>query len=288
MTTKAIRLALCAAAMGAAGAKAEYVQLPAIQSTGAQYVQTDFKLASSDAVEVKYATGSTTSGNQNLFCNREAWNKNSFTLFANSGKTPRWDYDGVGTEKSGITTNTAYTAYVVNVDGNTGKWTVNGVEQTGKSQTPATFTPGGPLVFLASYGSGSSSAATFTGSPAYYASVTFCYAKIWGSDGTLKHHFVPAEDTDYTNEKERYGLLDIALATPKFYKNRGSAAFVPAANGAADVYGNAIRYDDGGNMTYWFWRGDKTAEDDSVSKADRTVAYSDGVCNTSGLAIVIR
>ena len=26
-----------------------------------------------------------------------------------------------------------------------------------------------------------------------------------------------------------------------------------------DAYGNVIRYDDGGNMTYWFWRGDKTA-----------------------------
>ena len=279
MTTKAIRLALCAAAMGAVSAQAEYVQLDALQSGGAQYVQTDFKLDSRDAVEVKYRTSRKIDGNQNLFCNRQSTGANSFSLWVNSNSTPRWDYGETSYLQYSNVKNAICTLYVVNVNGN-----------TGKSQTPATFTPGGPLVFLASYGSGSSSAATFTDSPANYARVTFFYAKIWGSDGTLKHYLVPAENTDYADEKERYGLLDIAdpdSTNWKFYPNKGSAALIVAVTETEDVYGNAIWYDGSGSL-YWFWRGDKTAEDDSVSKADSTVAYSDGGCNIPGLAIVIR
>lgn len=287
MTTKTIRLALCAAAIGAVSAQAEYVQLDALQSGGEQYVQTDFKLDSRDAVEVKYRTSQMITGNQWMFCNRNAFSDKTFGLFVNSSTGPRWDY---GEEKANSqysnVKNAICTLYVVNVNGNTGKWTVNGVEQTGKSQTPATFTPGGPLVFLAGYSDGTTSPVTAEN----YARVTFFYAKIWGSDGTLKHYLVPAENTDYADEKERYGLLDIAdpdSANWKFYPNKGSAALIVAVTETEDVYGNAISYDGDGSL-YWFWRGDKTAEDDSVSKADSTVAYSDGGCNIHGLAIVIR
>ena len=305
---KTIRLALCAAvAFGTTMTNAEYVPLPALVSTGRQFIPTDFKLDSRCSVEVKFTTsskvGTDSANNQCIFCNRETSTKNSFSLFALVGGIPRWDYDTAtrNRHQSADKSVTVYTTYIVNVNGSTGTWTVNGVEQ-GNRQTPAEFTPGGPLTFLASYANGDASEATYSGDPSNYASVTLFYAKIYGSDGTLEHNLVPAEDTAYADPTKRYGLLDTAPAVQRFYANEGSAALVPASCGVEDVYGNVIGYDASGNMAYRFWYASETAEAMSAASSTSaefvspdtfepryfTMEESDGKCGQQGMYLVIR
>lgn len=222
--TKAIRLfSLAAACLLAQGAWADYVQLPMIEADGAQLVPTDFKLESSDIIEVKFKTGSDVSTTQNIFCNRGGANKNTFTAFLLSG-APCWHYGSTQHAKNADKNVTANTIYVTKCNGATGEWWVNGVEQE-NPQTPETFVPGGPLAFFSSYSSGDATGTGYNGGN-NNAEITFYYAKVWASGGTeLKHHLVPAYDTAFSDAKKKFGLLDIVPTTPVFYENVGSRVF---------------------------------------------------------------
>ena len=217
-------VALAATCLLAHGAWADYVQLPMIEADGGQLVPTNFKLDSSDIIEVKFKTGSDLSGNQNIFCNRKDSTHNAFTFFLIAG-TPRWDYGATASQNSADAVAEADTTYVIKCNGATGEWMVNGVRQEAAYPTPATFTTGGPLAFFSSYSSGDATGTTYTGGN-NNAKVTFYYAKIWASDGTtLRHHLVPACDTAFSVATKKYGLLDIVPAMSVFYENIGSRAF---------------------------------------------------------------
>ena len=275
--TKSMRLfSLVATCLLAQGVWADYVQLPMIEADGAQLVPTDFKLDSSDIIEVKFKTGSDLSGNQNIFCNRKDSTHNAFTFFLIAG-TPRWDYGAIASQNSADAVAEADTTYVIKCNGATGEWMVNGVRQEAAYPTPATFTTGGPLAFFSSYSSGEATGTTYTGGN-NYAKVTFYYAKIWASDGmTLKHHLVPAYDTAFSDSKKKYGLLDIVPATQVFYENKGSRAFAWGGEGdIAWVGAPSALLSDSGN-----WLGESgsmvfASEATATLGGDWTAALGDG------------
>ena len=225
--------------MTALAAQAAYEQLPELISSGSQFVPTDFSLANTDIIEVSFKTARATAS-QLIFCNRASTETGSgaarsYSLFL-VGATPRFFYDRTVKSNSGFVNGSAVsdnTDYVVKCTGGgtTCSWTVNGVRQNGRTKITS-FTPGGPLAFFASYSTGGGDAEndyTYSGLD-NYAAITFRYAKVWASDGTtLKHHLVPAKDTDATDAKLKYGLLDIAAPeTQVFYPNKGSRQFFAA------------------------------------------------------------
>ncbi len=265
-------------ALTAFAAQAAYEQLTEIISTGSQFVPTDFSLDYSDIIEVSFKTGRDFSGNQTIFCNRASSGTGSsaaksYSLFL-SGATPRWHFNATVKSSSGFkSANSAVaanTAYVVNCHGGyTATWTVNDVSQPNATKV-ASFVPGGPLVFFASYSTGGGDAEngyTYSGL-AEYAKMTFYYAKVWASDGTtLKHHLVPAKDTDYAKYSEKYGLLDIAdPEAPVFYTNKGSVALisVPDTPVTADLF---VTPEGCGEKTGATWSDALGFEDRSLHKA---------------------
>ena len=245
--------ALCATASFTA--TAEYVRFSQLQSTGAQYVVTNFGMVSNDTIEVKYKTPSSSITRwHGIFCNRKNFSAQSFTHLFN-GTSFRIDY---GQTLTGENAGQNYsndndkpkpsTPYTVNMNGATGQWTINGTVQN-HWHTPASFTPAGPLVFFAltSYDDKTSTLSSTNN----YAEVVFYYAKIWSSDGTLKHHFVPARDTEQIGTKKEYGLLDIVPDTPVFYTNEGTAAFKVSSSDIVWVGRENAALSESGN-----WSGD--------------------------------
>ena len=166
-----------------------------------------------------------------------------------------WHYktngDGAKTSNDDVVANKHY---VIVADGATGKWYVND-EEMENSQTPSEFTPGGKLAFFASYDGGTKG---------NYAAIRFYYAKVWGSDGTLKHHFVPAMDsTKSDGDIDRFGLMDLANGNA-YSPNSGTVSFSRAVSGMrvwAGQEGGDL--DDSGN---WLGSsGDYLFADDAVA-----------------------
>ena len=260
--------ALCATASFTA--TAEYVILPQLQSTGAQYVVTYFGMVSNDTIEVKYKTPSSIDRWHPIFCNRKDSSSQTFTHLFNGGSF-RMDYNSAQKQSDSDSKPKVSTTYIVNMNGATGQWTINGTVQT-NSHTTASFTPAGPLVFFGLTKYETSTLST----PSYYASVVFYYAKIWSSDGTLKHHFVPARDMEQIGTAKEYGLLDIVPDTPVFYTNKGTAPFKVSSSDIVWVGRENAALSESGN-----WSGDSGSMvflSDATAKlnSDWTAALGNG------------
>ena len=221
----------CAVMLVSSSAWAGYVRVGSITSTGSgsssgQFVNTGIALASDDKIEISFVPTSV-SATGCLFCNRTSGSVNTFTMFISSQSHKfAWHYkDNSAGAKTSNDDVVANKQYVIVVDGATGKWYVNGDEME-NSQTPSVFTPGGKLVFFASYSDGGSLSGAGN-----YAAVRFYYAKVWGSDGVLKHHFVPAmDDTKSEGSIDRFGLMDLQCGNA-FSPNTGTTSFLRVAAG---------------------------------------------------------
>ena len=204
---------------------AEYIRVGSITSTGSgstpgQFVNTGIALACDDKIEISFVPTSVSAVGC-LFCNRTSSSENTFTMFIASKKLV-WHYktngSGAKTSEDEVAANKHY---VIVANGATGKWYVDDVEML-NSQPPSEFTPGGKLAFFASYDSGTKG---------NYAAIRFYYAKVWGSDGTLKHHFVPAMDsTKSDGDIDRFGLMDLQNGNA-FSPNSGTVPFSRAVAG---------------------------------------------------------
>ncbi len=138
-------------------------------------IQLDYTPLCTDRIEAKVCFNGSINKYAWVFSARKNSSAQQFDFYATSSK---WcaGYSGTSVEFSGWSKNIDYE---IVLDGNLGKASVNGTEQTFTSEE---FTAGMPLVLFGNSASGG-------GWPAK--SITMYYLRAYGADGTLKVNLVP-------------------------------------------------------------------------------------------------
>ena len=174
------------------GGFAEYIELPYVETDGRQWVNSRYKPAGTDKVEIKVRFLS--DGNNTLYCTRSSTSAtgNGFLLRSAAG-TLQYGYRALKNTVPAISV-TSVEDYVFVSDysgsGNPGSisLSVNGNEST--YATDAVLTPPGPFALFGLHKEGSS--LSDESAMNEYASVRFYYMKVYDSSGNLKCDIVPA------------------------------------------------------------------------------------------------
>lgn len=230
-----------------------YVQLGYVEATGwagKQWINTGYIPASTDRVEMDISTTGAVTSNQFLFCSRGS------TVTANSfsclwlGGVLRFDR-ATEQNKNTNTTSSEDTRYLIAMDGNTLKCSVNGKDVCTLQSTA--FTPVNPLVLFASYlGAAGADVSTFTSwmNWAYCRLYSF---KVYDKDGALKCDAVPACRTSDgavgLYDKERGRFLENGSSSPLLFPE-ASGAEATITNGAeGDAAEFTLTVPSGGSVT---------------------------------------
>ena len=219
----------CSALVATNDIAAGYAGLTHLDTDGGQYVSlggngNDYEPAHDDRVEMCVRLQS--SDEQFLFGSRIAAKNNAFNLYLES-LAFRMDYAS-GQNWFGQFLN-ADEDYTIVVDGKNLKFSVlsNGVHvKPAVAMTGASFTPVKPFLLFSLNSNGSANALC--------ARVRFYWFRVYGSDGALKCHAVPA----YDKANEAIGVYD--LVSGNFYGNSGTGAF--AAKGEARIVNTVEGY----------------------------------------------
>ena len=235
--TVAIATALCIAeAFGAQTLPPGYTRLRKIQTSGAQWINTEYTPALTDRIEMKIYPR-TCNDTKPLFCSRAqtadgtlAGNQFAAFLIGNG-----WRFD-LGSRQVNWGTASSATTYTVVVDGSIAAGATEGSATSPAELEVVTGDAGSPLVLFGSHEYGASladdSAMTSLANDIILFSV-----RVYDKDGRLKFDGVPARDDNAPNAVVKYGVYD--LVRGKFHKNNGTASFADAATG--DVEDAAIR-----------------------------------------------
>lgn len=187
-------------------------ELEYIEATGAQYIDTGYKPASTDRIEMKIQP-TNVSGNQFFFCTRtkalnDAQQSGDQFCLAALPKKLRLDLANV---QSGNGINLGTDEYVFVVDGATGAVTANG-EAAASVSGGATYEEAKyNLVLFASHVAG--------GNINNYAKCKCWYFKVYDANGNLKLDLVPAQDV----ASGAYGMYD--RKGRKFLPSSSATAF---------------------------------------------------------------
>lgn len=181
-----------------------YRQVEYIESTGSQYIDTEFVPNSNTTVEMRVAF-TDISATANLFCARgETTLSNTYTCFIITGSGIRFDYYNSVNGQTGYIPSVAE---IMTIKANKNKIYINDVLKY--TYSTATFTAGGNMWLLTSYvRSGNSYGTVQNRSKAKLYS-----CKIYDGD-TLVRDFVPSVDT----ESGKAGLYD--NVNDKFYASK--------------------------------------------------------------------
>ena len=173
-----------------------YKFLEYIQSSGKQWLCTDYTPAGSDRVEMKVELTSIPTGWVIFFCSRGASNANSFLSGIQGSTTFRVDHKASGTT-GGITYSLGFSTrklYAISVDGNTGACKVNGSTvlktDTGKYETAT-----GPFSILGAHLYGADLAAQKGTALSYIPSCKIYSFQVYDKNGALQCDMVPASRT---------------------------------------------------------------------------------------------
>lgn len=180
-----------------------YKQVEYIESTGSQYIDTEFVPNSNTVVEMRVAF-TDISANANLFCSRgESTLSNTYTCFLITGSGIRFDYYNVDGQTGYIPS----VSEIMTIKADKNKIYINDVLKY--TYSTATFTAGGNMWLLTSYVRSGNSYDTVQ----YWAKVKLYSCKIYDGD-TLVRDFVPSVDT----ESGKAGLYD--NVNDKFYVSK--------------------------------------------------------------------
>lgn len=190
-----------------------------IQSTGTQYIDTNYTPTSNTKVEMEFCATDVTN-NAALFCARTGMNSNTYSCFI-LPTTIRADFGSNQTSISSLIVS-ANQNYKLTFE--SGKVSLNDNEKTFSEET---FTAGGPMVIFTSYGSYVNNNFSGFGN---YAKMKLYDFKIY-DNGTLVRHFVPVVRISDVEA----GLFDTVEG--KFYTNQGTGSFTTpsVAEGYTDV-----------------------------------------------------
>jgi hypothetical protein len=204
----------------------EYQQVEYIETTGTQYINTNFTPNSNTSIEVKVLSNSTV--NSALYCSRTSMNSNTYTAFLISGNQLRVDYNTgqntIATYDKGIPHIFKQDKNVIYVDG--------ALVQT---LAAATFSTSYKLTLLASHQA--QSGYSNIGNP-----VRLYYAKIW-DNGTLERVMVPC----YRKSDSVIGMYDLVHGV--FYTNAGSGVFNKGSNITSGEFDVSLSYKDSGTIS---------------------------------------
>ena len=175
----------------------KYTALEYIECNGTQYIDTGVK--ADQSTEIKMTVEFTSlQGNTTMFCSRDGYQDNSYTLFAVEDKL-RFDYNNVmDTLNPTIATNTKYNIYA-----NRNKIYLNGELQS--TETEANFSANGTIYLMASYQTPYTNIDNYGKYKLYSVQIL--------KDNEIIRDFVPA----YMNGKT--GLYDKANSI--FYQSKG-------------------------------------------------------------------
>ena len=173
-----------------------YKFLEYIQSSGSQWLCTDYTPAGSDRVEMKVELTSVPGSWGIFFCSRGASNANSFLSGIQGSTTFRVDHKASGTT-GGITYSLGFSTrklYAISVDGNTGACKVNGSTvlktDTGKYETGT-----GPFSILGAHLYGADLAEQKGTALSYIPSCRIYSFQVYDKNGVLQCDMVPASRT---------------------------------------------------------------------------------------------
>ena len=181
-----------------------YRKVEYIESTGSQYIDTEFVPNSNTTVEMRVAF-TDISATANLFCARgESTQRNTYTCFLITGSGIRFDYYNSVNGKTGYIPSVAE---IITINANKNKIYINDVLKC--TYSTVTFTAGGNMWLLTSYVRSGNSYDTLDNQ----AKVKLYSCKIYDGD-TLVRDFVPSVDT----ESGKAGLYD--NVNDKFYTSK--------------------------------------------------------------------
>mgnify|MGYP003479943665 FL=1 len=181
-----------------------YRQVEYIESTGSQYIDTEFVPNSNTTVEMRVAF-TDISATANLFCARgETTQRNTYTCFLITGSGIRFDYYNSVNGKTGYIPSVAE---IMTIKADKNKIYINDVLKY--TYSTVTFTAGGNMWLLTSYVRSGNSYDTMDNR----AKVKLYSCKIYDGD-TLVRDFVPSVDT----ESGKAGLYD--NVNDKFYASK--------------------------------------------------------------------
>lgn len=186
--------------------KLSYQQVEYIQSTGTQYINTQYIPSSNTSIEIKASSSSTT--NVCLYCARGSGHTNTYTAFLLGGTSLRVDY--YNTTYS-ITTTTRERVYIYKQNKNL----VYVDDVLLKTMPEAEFSSGYNMYLMASHNeeNGISNKGP----------IKLYYCKIWDGE-TIVRDFIPC----YRKSDNVVGLYD--TVNDVFYTNAGIGVFTTGAN----------------------------------------------------------
>lgn len=231
-------LALCAVAAAMVyPVRADFTRVEWIQSTGGQWINTLYRPACTDKVEMKVLL-TDLSATQCLFCSRgNNYAENTYTCFLIGGALRFDRYDDTNTSISDKPK--ANVEYIVTADGASlkAKYATTGgavIDTMTMTMKRGDFTPGSYFTLFASHTAGTSlNESTEIGN---YGKFRLYYFKVFDKDGKLKCDLVPVRDNDASDgDYQRYGLFD-TVGKKYLPNNRAPSAFSAGGANESEKY----------------------------------------------------
>lgn len=184
-----------------------YVKCPWVDSSGSQWVNTEYTADCTDKVETKIRFFDVSPNNYlAVFCARN--NGATFTCLKNNGNVFRFDRNtGTGDHGASSFKPVAFVDYAITMDANTRDCTVNG-SSVATCGTTGNFTVGSPFVLFAAHQG--------LQDMTFMSSMRLYYFRVLDKDGCLRADLVPCR----RNSDGKVGLYD--LVNDKFLVNGGT------------------------------------------------------------------
>lgn len=184
-----------------------YAACPWVDSSGTQWVNTEYTAKCTDRVETKIRFFDVSPGNYlAVFCARN--NGATFTCLKSNGNVFRFDRNtGTGDHGASSFNPAAFVDYTITMDANTRDCTVNG-SSVATCGTTGNFTVGSPFVLFAAHQG--------LEGMTYMSSMRLYYFRVLDKDGYLRADLVPCR----RNSDDKVGLYD--LINDKFVVNGGT------------------------------------------------------------------
>ncbi len=221
--------------LGSLGAAASYTELTSISTTsyddGSAFIVSDYTPSCSNRIElcVSFPAERKAGENWTVFCSRgsSAWDRTQ-SLFLIGGGSMRFDRKGTSASTASGFALPSDTPITIVYDagrcqGRIDDGTTVTTVKISADAAVGDYTPGSPLVFLASHTKGTDADKLDPTKDTVnnVAPMTVYWVKIYDEFGSLKRWFVPARDDDAAESSTaRYGLYEVLLG--KFCANRGT------------------------------------------------------------------
>ena len=204
---------------------ARYVPLDWLDTTGVQWILTDYVPKCTDRFEMSVRLKSL-DGTQCFYCSRGTSSTAlTMTAFLFAGNSWRFDRKSNGTAMSEPAPEIDVD-YVIVDDFATRECTINGTPVYTNGNAEA-FTAGSPLALFASHEAGMSLSPTTT--MGNYAQYRFYSFRVYDVNGKLVREFLPAFDTQSADVRSQCGVYETQNGT--FYPNCGEFPFFKVGRG---------------------------------------------------------